>query len=90
MPEQSRSAIARWLRDGPNETDGTLGWILGHFLWWRLWAFIVLFTAPLLAGSIALTELSGAGAVWVTFGASALLHPKAMRVNPKYNVTKNY
>jgi len=86
----SDSTIVRWIRTGPDETDGTIGWMVGHMLWWRFWATMLLAVTPLAVGLATLAHAGGTVAVFATVGAHVLLHETLLRVNPKYDVTKNY
>lgn len=93
MPQREghNAALARWIKSGPSDQDGLLGWILGTWLWWRTWATLILGSIPLLAG---LTFLIRGGdaylAVWITWGAGVLTAKYALDVTPRYNVEENY
>lgn len=88
--DESRSAIVRWFHEGPDETDGMLGWFVGNLVWWRFWATAFLIALPIGVGLIALSEWGGFWAVWATAFAHMLTHEKMLEVNPKYELTKNY
>jgi len=90
MSEKSDRRIAQWALNGPNSSDGTLGWVLGNLLWWRFWATTGLHVTPLVVGLVALASHGEYWGVLATVAAHAVLYERMMRVNPKYNVTKNY
>lgn len=85
--------VRYWFLNGPrpvSEGHGTIDWMLGMSLWWRVWypsiilslalaeAYLVLDVAgPTLAVMIGV--FSGVEAGWV-----------AMLYGPRYDVTKNY
>lgn len=79
-----------WVKHGPSGSEGTIGWLVGTVVWWRLWAFLGLMYIPLGVGLWAL-EAAGPGfAVMITWMVGWLTASKALSVSPKYTVEENY
>jgi hypothetical protein len=84
------SKIVDWVRNGPSKDDGTLGWMFGNMLHWRMQATMALTLLPFAVGLVALSAWGGLPGVLATAVAAAWSQDTQMKVNPKYNVTKNY
>jgi hypothetical protein len=68
--------IARLLKNGPNKTDNTLIFIVGHWLWYRTWVFGFLLFLPLALGLLSLNYGSGSLGVFVTYFTFTVLSDK--------------
>ena len=88
------SRLRRWVREGPSpapEEDGTLGWMLGMLLWWRVLASGLLFAVGL-AGVLVIAALveSPFLVAMLAFFVGLFVGERALRISPKYEVSKNY
>jgi len=84
------NTLIRLVKHGPTKADGTALWLLGHMVWWRMLATLLLISAPLFVGLAVLAEVNGYWAVIATAIAYALTSEWQYQVNPKYELEKNY
>jgi hypothetical protein len=59
-------------------------------VWWRMWAFGGLLIASLLPGSYVFTQIGHGEGLVVTWITVWIASTYALKISPKYNVTKNY
>lgn len=83
--------LRTWVLSGPREGDGLIGWLLGMWLWWRMWSVIILGgLLPLAVGLWVYLNISQIGAILATWFATSIMEPHVMKINPKWNLEKNY
>lgn len=83
--------LYRLFRDGPSSGDGTLVWLLGMMIWWRMVAQHLLIGASLTAVMwigywIGEPVMSAVVALFIGIFVGGW----TKNLSPKYNVTKNY
>ena len=59
MTDREKSRIWRYVTEGPAAGRSTLDFFIGGFLWWRIWAMMVLAMATLLGAGVVLDYLAG-------------------------------
>lgn len=91
MPHDSSSQrVLRWIQSGPSSTDGTIGWLLGMWLWWRIWATMLLIVAAVSAAlwlsTVLVPPLAALASVLLGIGFGRFI----MAASPRYTVETNY
>lgn len=87
--DKHRGAVWRWVREGPDNTDGTIGFMIAMLLWWRTWGFVyATMGGLLLAGAI--TQYVLDAPLVVGYFTAIILSSWLLNLSGKYNVTKNY
>lgn len=92
--ERVLQKLHRWFWNGPSPPegpDGTIGWMLGMTLHWRMMLFSAIMGTSLLGAILAGNYLghgSLAGFVGWFIGIEAGMW--MLKVSPKYDVSKNY
>lgn len=79
----SRAAAWLWVRvkTGPQESDtAAREMAVSSMVWWRLWAGIALYTAPLYASLATFHTVSEIGGVFVAWYGMAFCAPLAERL----------
>ena len=82
--------LVRWFREGPDAEDGTLGWMLGMAIWWRMLATGALATAVVVSAVAASAVLDPHTSALASAFVGLVVGGWLVKISPKYNVTKNY
>lgn len=90
MPSEGQHTLLRWVKSGPDYSESIPARMAAFIVWWRIWAFGGVLVASLFPGLYVYTHVGhgeGVFAAWLTVW---LVSIPAIKISPKYNVTKNY
>lgn len=84
--------IRRWITSGPSGPsgeDGTIGWMLGMLLWWRVWAVCWMLAGGMVVAGVIPQYIPEVG--WfMAYVVGVVVGGWIIRFSPKYTVEKNY
>ena len=84
------TSVSSWIRSGPSDADGTVGFLLASLLWWRIWGIGCVVTAATVA-VLVLSQTYPAESVAVFSLFIGIATGEAlMYISPKYSVRKNF
>lgn len=85
--------LYRWFREGPGDPgeDGTLAFMIGMMLWWRMLALAVLLGCSMLAVTYVGYRIGDPTvAAFIGLFVGLVVGGWILQLSPMYNVTKNY
>lgn len=82
--------IWHWIKNGPRDGCGFVEWWVGSLLWWRLWGVAWSVGVPFALAAMAYTSVSPAAGMYAGVLSAWIGRGVAIKISPKYNVTKNY
>lgn len=90
MTSEKNRRVRRWITSGPGDSDSIAERTLAMMLWWRMYALMALLAASLFPGLYVYQHYGHAEGVLAAWISAWFAGFYAMKISPKYNVTKNY
>lgn len=90
MSDSSPGRVRHWIRHGPRENDGLLGFTIGMILWWRMVAYAGLLGVGGLGSMYAVNALDTPFVGLLIFIVAWQCGEWGLRLTPKYDVEKNF
>ena len=84
------TSVTSWIRNGPSDTDGTIGFLLASFLWWRIWGIGGVITAATVAVLFLSQNYPAEYVALLSLVIGILTGEALMYISPKYSVSKNF
>lgn len=94
MTEEYEKGDAHWVveyvKHGAPDDSGILRLILGFYLHWRTWALLLVIFFPYVAAFVMYDHYGAVAGIMAGIFAGLFAGAKALKISPKYTVTKNY